>query len=161
MSTTTHINFDGIEGESTDKDHKGEIEAQNWSWGVSNAGPSSSSGAGGGSAAGKATPGDFHFMHLYDKASPILAKLCASGKRVKSAVLSVRKAGEGQKDFLKITLTDVFITSVAASAGGDAVMESVSLAYAKIAVAYQPQDPRGTLSAPVKFDWNIKTGVIT
>lgn len=161
MATTTHIKFDGIEGESTDKDHKGEIEALSWSWGVSNAGPSSAGGAGGGSAVGKATPGDFHFMHLYDKASPILAKLCASGKRVKSVVLSVRKAGEGQKDFLKITLTDVIITSVAASAGGDAVMESGALAYAKIAVAYQPQDPRGTLGTPVKFGWDIKTGAVT
>lgn len=158
MTTTTHIKFDGIEGESTDQAHKGEIESQSWSWGVSNAGPT---GAGGGSAVGKATPGDFHFLHLYDKASPILAKLCASGKRVKSAVLSVRKSGEGQKDFLKITLSDVFITSVAASAGGDAVMESVALAYAKIAVAYQPQDPNGTLGTAVKFAWEVKTGVVT
>lgn len=158
MTTTTHIKFDGIEGESTDQAHKGEIESQSWSWGVSNAGPT---GAGGGSAVGKATPGDFHFLHLYDKASPILAKLCASGKRVKSAVLSVRKSGEGQKDFLKITLSDVFITSVAASAGGDAVMESVALAYAKIAVAYQPQDPNGTLGTAVKFAWEVKTGAVT
>jgi type VI secretion system secreted protein Hcp len=158
MSTTTHIKFDGIDGESTDKDHKGEIEAMSWSWGVSNAAPA---GAGTGSAVGKATPGDFHFMHVYDKASPVLAKFCASGKRVKSAVLSARKAGEGQKDYLKITLSDVLITSVAASAGGEDVMESVALAYSKIAFAYQPQDPRGTLGTPVKFDWNIKAGTVT
>ncbi len=160
MATTTHIKFDGIEGESTDRDHKGEIESQSWSWGVGNASPSGPTGAGGGSAVGKATPGDFHFMHLYDKASPILAKLCATGKRVKSVALSVRKAGEGQKDFLKITLTDVFITSVTASAGGDTIMESVAVSYAKIAVAYQPQDPRGTLGTPVKFSWDIKTGAV-
>ncbi len=158
MATTTHIKFDGIEGESTDNDHKGEIEALSWSWGVSNTVPTI---GGGGSAVGKATPGDFHFLHLYDKASPILAKLCASGKRNKSAVLSIRKAGEGQKDFLKITLTDVLITSVAASAAGDAVMESVAIAYAKIATAYQPQDPKGSLGPAVKFGWDIKTGITT
>ena len=52
MATTAHIKFDGIDGESVDKDHKGEIEVQNWSWGVSNASPPA---AGGGSAVGKAT----------------------------------------------------------------------------------------------------------
>ena len=36
MAIDTHIKFDGVEGESTHKDHKGEIEVLSWSWGVNN-----------------------------------------------------------------------------------------------------------------------------
>jgi type VI secretion system secreted protein Hcp len=79
MSTDSHIKFDGVEGESTHKDHKGEIEVLSWSWNVSQ----HSSLAGGGSGKGKANPGDFVFTHTYDKASPVLAKQCASGKHFK------------------------------------------------------------------------------
>ena len=32
MSTDSHIKFDGVEGESTHKDHKNEIEVLGWSW---------------------------------------------------------------------------------------------------------------------------------
>ena len=68
----------------------GEIEVLSWNWGVSQpSGP-----AGGGSGKGKAIPGDFHFVHLYDKASPVLAKKCVSGTHFKDAKLTARKAGK-------------------------------------------------------------------
>ena len=59
MSTDSHIKFDGVEGESTHKDHKGEIEVLSWSWGVQQP---SGAGAGGGSGRGKANPGEMNFM---------------------------------------------------------------------------------------------------
>ena len=37
MAIDTHIKFDGVDGESTHKEHKGEIELLSWDWGVSNA----------------------------------------------------------------------------------------------------------------------------
>ncbi len=33
MAIDTHIKFDGVEGESSHKDHKGEIEVLSWSVG--------------------------------------------------------------------------------------------------------------------------------
>ena len=39
------LKIEGIEGESEDRAHKGEIEILSWSWGVTNAG---TSGGGGG-----------------------------------------------------------------------------------------------------------------
>ena len=159
MAIDTHIKFDGVEGESQHKDHKGEIEVLSWSWGVSNA---SGVGAGGGSGKGKAAPGDIHFTHVYDKASPVLAKQAASGKHFKTVVMTSRKAGEGQKDFLKVTMKEVFITSVQCSGGGEGdFMESVSMTYAEIEFAYKAQDDKGALGGEVKFGWNVKTTVIT
>ena len=154
MATDTHIKFDGVEGESTHESHKGEVEVLSWTWGVSNAAHA----GGGGSGKGKANPGDFHFTHVYDKASPVLAKKCAQGVHFKEAVVTARKAGEGQKDFLKVTMKEVFITSVqpAGSSGGD-LQESISMSYGSIEFAYKPQDDKGGLGGEVKFSWDTKT----
>ena len=154
MSSDSHLKFEGVDGEAIHKDHKGEIEVLSWSWSVSqHAGT-----AGGGSGKGKADPGEFSFVHVYDKASPVLAKQCVSGKHFATATLTSRKAGEGQKDFLKVSLKEVLITSVqpAGSSGGDLV-ESVSCSYKDIEFEYKPQDDKGGLGGAVKFGWNVAT----
>lgn len=158
MAIDTHIKFDGVTGESLHADHKGEIDVLSWSWGVSNVSQLS----GGGSGKGKANPGDLVFHHTYDKASPELAKRCANGLHFKEVVLTARKSGEGQKDFLKITMKEVFITSVqpAGGSGGD-ITESVSMTYADIGFSYKPQDEKGALGGEIKMGWNVKTTVIT
>jgi type VI secretion system secreted protein Hcp len=154
----THIKFDGVEGEATHKDHKGEIELLSWSWGVTN----HSGTAGGGSGVGKGSPGEMSFQHLYDKASPTLAKKCAGGVHFKEVVMTARKAGDGQKDFLKVTMKEVFIRSLSVSGGtGGEIMESVSVSYGDIGFAYKPQDDKGGLGGEVKFGWNIKSTEVT
>jgi type VI secretion system secreted protein Hcp len=158
MAADIHIKFDGIDGESTHMDHKGEIEVLSWSWSASN----TSQGSGGGSGKGKGIPGDLNLMHRYDKASPVLAKQCANGKHFPLVTMTMRKAGQGQKDFLKVTMKEVFITSVQASASGDGdIMESVSMSYGAIDFAYKPQDEKGGLGGEVKFGWNLKTTEVT
>jgi type VI secretion system secreted protein Hcp len=157
-SIDTHIKFAGVEGESTHKDHAGEVECLSWTWGASN----DSIGAGGGSGKGKAVPGDFHFTHLYDKASPVLGKYCVSGKHFGDVTMSCRKAGEGQKPFLIIKFKEVFIKSVqpSGSSGGD-IVESVTFCYKQIDFAYKAQDEKGGLTGEVKFGWNNQTTEIT
>lgn len=158
MAIDTHIKFDGVDGESVHADHKGEIEILSWTWGVHN----ESALTGGGSGKGKAQPGNLVITHVYDKASPVLAKKCAQGVHFKEAVLTARKSGEGQKDFLKVSLKEVFITSVNPSSGSDgSILEQVSMSYAQIDFAYKAQDEKGALGGDVKFGWNVKTTVIT
>lgn len=157
MAIDTHIKFDGIDGESTHKDHKGEVAVLSWSWGLTAA-----AGAATGAAASrrKALPQEMRIVHRYDKASPLLAKQAVLGRHVPSAVLTARKAGEGQKDFLKVTMKEVFITSVQAREGVDEPMEEVALSYGTIDFEYRPQDVKGGLGSPVQFNWNIKTGKV-
>ena len=158
MAIDVHIRFDGVEGESTDRDHKGEVRVLTWGWGVAQA----ASPAGAGSGTGKATPADLVFTHDYDKASPLLARRCAQGKHFPTVVLSARKAGEGQKDFLKVAMKEVFITSIQVVGQGEGgLQESVSLRYGTIEFGYKPQDARGGLGAEVKFNWDLKTGKVT
>ena len=157
MAIDTHIKFDGIEGEATTKDHKGEVEVLSWNWGLSNTAGT----GGGGSGTGRATPMELRVVHRYDKASPLLAKSAAAGKHVPSAVLTARKAGEGQKDFLKITMKEVFITSVVANGDSNGQSEEVAMRYGAIDFSYSPQTSKGSLGPPVQFNWNVKTGKVT
>jgi type VI secretion system secreted protein Hcp len=160
MATDTHIKFDGVDGEATHADHKGEIEILSWTWGVNNVNAGGTSG--GGSGKGKASPNDFNFLHTYDKASPILAKKCTQGVHFPTVVLTARKSGEGQKDFLKITMKEVFVTSVqpSGSSQGD-IVESVSMSYGSVDFSYKAQDDKGALGGEVKYGWNVKTTVVT
>lgn len=156
MSTDTYITFDGIEGEATDDQHRGAIDVLSWSWGITNTAPAG--GAGGSSGQGKAIAGELHFMHVYDKASPVLAKKSVQGAHIRTAVLSTRRSGEGQRDFLKITLSDVLVTSISVlGAQDDQLSEAVSLTYGAIEVGYKPQDAAGGLGSEVRFKWNVKT----
>lgn len=154
MTTDMFIKFDGIDGEAIDAEHKGEIEVLSWNWGVANTGHSVSDGG----TVGKPQKQDFVFTHVYDKASPLLAKQCVTGKRIKSVVFITRKASKTPLDFLTITMKDVNVTSVQAgnSAGGES-LESVSCDYRDIEFAYRAMTAKGSLEDPVKFGWNSVT----
>lgn len=158
MSTDTHIKFDGVEGESQHAEHKGSIEVLSWSWGMLNQGNTSGSG----SAGGKADPQNFTFTHLYDKASTVLAKKCAQGIHFSEVTVTSRKSGDGQKDFWKAVMKEVFIASVQSSgaSGGD-MHETVSMTYGSIDMSYKAQDAKGTPGGEVKFGYNAKTKVTT
>ena len=156
MTIDCNLKLDGVKGESTDSHHKDEIEVTSWSWSVGQ----SSSGSGGGSGQGRAVLGSFDFTHHYDKASPILASTCCSGKHFETAVITVRKAGGEAQDFLKVTMKGVFITSVApgATSGGD-IVETVHMEYNDIEFAYKPQDAKGALGGEVKFGWDRRANI--
>jgi type VI secretion system secreted protein Hcp len=158
MAIDTWIKFDGIDGEATHKDHKGEIELLSWSWGLTNERPAT---GGGGAGTGKAKAQDLLIVHRYDKASPVLARKAITGVHLPAAVLSARKAGQGQKDFLKITMKEVFITSVSMADNGDGPVEQVALSFNQIGFAYTPQTASGSAGGTVKVDWNIKTSKVT
>src|SRR5262249_36296849 len=120
---------------------------ESWSWGESNSG---SHHAGGGGGAGKVSAQDFHFVMKLNKASPKLFLACATGKHVPKAVLTCRKAGESQQPYLKLTLTDILVSSyqTGGSAHGDPVpTDQVSLNFAKINVEYGVQDAKGKVNA--------------
>ena len=110
MAVSIFAKIGTIKGESHDAKHKDEIEVLSWAWGVSQSGALA---PGGGGGSGKASFQDFTFTHHVDKASPLLMKACATGKHIKEATITVRKAGKGQQEFLVIKMTDVLVTSVA------------------------------------------------
>jgi type VI secretion system secreted protein Hcp len=155
MAVDMFLKIDGIDGESTDKSHKGEIDILSFSWGVHNA---SGGATGGGGGAGKATAEDFQFKHLVDKASPLLMLNCANGKHIQNAQFTVRKGGGDKGEYLKIKLTDCLVSSVAPGfdkpLDGDFPVETFTLNFAKFHIEEIPSDGTPTVVADIDFTGN-------
>jgi type VI secretion system secreted protein Hcp len=152
------LKIDGIDGESQDQKHKNEIDLLSWSWGESNSG---SSAFGGGGGAGKVSMQDFHFTMNTNKASPSLFLACATGSAIKSGILTCRKAGKTQQEYLKITFSDLLISSyqLGGSSGEVVPVEQISFNFSKIEHSYAAQKPDGSLEAPLKHQYDLKLNV--
>ena len=149
------LKIDGIPGESTDSKHKSEIDLESWSWGETNSG---TSGGGGGGGAGKVSMQDFHFTMRVNKASPKLFLNCAQGAHIKSALLTCRKAGKTQQEYLKISFSDLLISSyqTGGSTGDVVPVDQISFNFSKIEVTYAPQKSDGSLDSPVVHNYDLK-----
>ena len=153
MAADYFLKIDGIEGESHDSKHKDEIDLLSYSFGASQMGTHSTGGGGG---AGKVSMQDFHFTMHINKATPKLLLACASGEHIKKAVLTCRKAGKEQQEFLKVTFTDLLVSSYNTGGSSDIPMEQISLNFAKIEFEYKEQKPDGTLGGAVKAGYDLK-----
>lgn len=150
------LKIDGVDGESGDHKHKAEIELESWSWGETNAGTGRS---GGGSGAGKVSMQDFHFVMKANKASPKLMLACANGEHIKKAILTCRKAGKEQQEFLKVTLSDLLVSSYQTGGSGHSDIiptDQISMNFAKIEFEYKEQKADGSLGAAVKTGYDVK-----
>ena len=142
MAVDMFLKISGIDGESADSKHKGEIDVLSFSWGVSNATRRAGTSKLG---SGKTTVSDFSIMKILDSASPRLFEACCQGEHISDALLTLRKAGESQQEYFKIKLNDVLISSVqpGGSAGGDVGFEQVSLSFGSALIEAARIDPKG------------------
>ena len=154
MAVDYFLKVEGIPGESLDAKHKDEIDVLGFNWGVSQEGGTRTRSGG---ASGKAVFDELIVLARTSKASPPLWLACASGKHIKSAVLTCRRAGKAPVAFLKITLTDVVITSYEIDGTQEEPpVDQVGLAFAMIETAYSPVDATGKVLSPVKAVWDTK-----
>jgi type VI secretion system secreted protein Hcp len=179
------LKIDGIQGESQDAKHPGEIELLGFSWSESQAGTFAHGGGGG---AGKVRMEDLRFIMTVNRASPKLMLACATGDHLKQAVLTCRKAGKEQLDFLKVTLTDLLVSRfglagsdpsglslpdttglslpdagspaftipAGGSWSGPGPVNSVSLNFAIVEIEYKEQKADGTLGAGSRVKYDLK-----
>ena len=155
MASDIFAKLGDIKGESNDAKHKDEIEVHSFSWGLSN--PASGAPAGGGGGAGKATFQDLVIVHNIDKATPSLMLACATGKHLPDAIITHRRSGKSQHEYLIVKLNDVLVTSVThAGTSTDPAMETISLTFAKVHLEYRPQKADGSLDAGIHFKFDLK-----
>jgi len=148
------LKIDTINGESMDKAHKGEIDVLAWSWGESAA---VNTAVRSGAAAGKTCIRDLQITKYIDAATPPLIAAGATGAHLKTAVLTMRKAGESQFEFLKLTLSNVTVSSYATAPNasdpvyGDRPLEKVTLQFDVMDGAYNRQNADGGAGAAVTW----------
>lgn len=148
------LKIDGIDGESQDDKHKGEIEVIDFVWSAKQAMTTRSSGGGGG--AGAVSYADFVFKMGTNKASPKLMLACSKGDHIKTATLTCRKAGGGQQEYYTIKMSDVIVSNYQTGTNADGVPEDqIALNFTKLEVQYNPQKADGSLDSPVKAGYDI------
>ena len=97
MAIDIFLKVAGIKGESTDDQHREEIDVASFSWGLSQ---QRTTGTGGGAGASKASFQDLHVVTNVSQASPQLFLASAAGRHIETVVLTCRKAGGSpQQDF--------------------------------------------------------------
>lgn len=153
------LKIDGIQGESQDKTHKNEIEIESFSWGANQSGTASH---GGGMGAGRVQMQDFNFLMRVNKSSPKLMLACANGAHIKSAILTCRKAGKEQQEYLKVTFSDLLVSKYETKGTGEGnviPMDQIALNFSKVEIEYKEQKPDGTLGGAIKAFYDMKQQV--
>jgi type VI secretion system secreted protein Hcp len=156
MAVDMFLKLSDVKGESKDSKNPGQIEIESFSWGATQLGTSSH---GTGAGAGKVSMQDFHFVMRNNSASPALFLYCANGKHLGEALLTCRKAGGKQENFLVVKMTDVLVSSfqTGGSQGGEVPMDQISLNYSKIEIDYLSQSDKGVTTSAGKKWWDMKT----
>jgi len=162
------LKLDGIDGESTAKGHEKEIEVVSYDQSIDATVPSS---GGGGGGAGKATFSGVRIRKLLDTASIPIELACASGLHIASARIAFRRPSPAL-DFYVVMLEDVVVThagqcattdvqaplkfeTLAKSPAGAAMLEEVTLHFAKIRWEYRRIGPKGTALPPITGGWDV------
>jgi len=142
----------GIEGESHDDKHPKEIQISRFNFAVANRGRR------GDYKVGKTTFSDAQFSCRIDQGYPKLKLACTTGEHIASAVLTCRKQGGGQKDFLIITFSDIVVTSCKLVTEDSDLLPNVefTISFTKQQIEYREQKQDGSLGGAVLATVDIK-----
>jgi len=144
------LKIDGIDGESTDDKHPKEIQIETFKMNVENRGRR------GAYKVGKPVHDDATFTSYVDQAYPKIKQACGKGEKIPKAVLTCRKAGGKQQDYLKITLTDLLITSCTIDTLSDVMpIVTFTISFAKKQIEYREQKPDGSLGGTIMVQFDL------
>ena len=155
-----YIKFDGVDGESLDKDHKG------WS-DLASFGQSLHQPGGGGTGAtrrrGDVILDDLTCAKELDKASPKIAESVCNGKVYPKVEihLTASTTDKGRVTYYAYELTNVMVTSYQVGGSGqseDVPTEDFSLNFEEIKVTYTENDSKGKKKGNIEYSWKVEEG---
>jgi type VI secretion system Hcp family effector len=158
MAIDAYLKIAEAPGESSDSDHKGEIEVLSFNFGATQPAQASASTAGGGTSE-RVSIHDISFTKSVDKASAKLFELCCTGKHInEAAFVMYRASGDKRVKYLDFKLSDAVVSSYQiGGSGGEVATESFSLNFAKIVQTYTEQARTGgSATGNVSAGWDLK-----
>jgi type VI secretion system secreted protein Hcp len=139
MAVNAYLIIDGRPGPSTSKQNA--IDILSFSFGASQTAVIGVGSSGGEARSGRADLANVSIMKVADKTSPLLFDDCVTGNIYKTVdVIYDKPVGDAQEDYFKIHMENAMITSVQLSGSNENPTESVSFAYGKIKVSYNPEE---------------------
>lgn len=153
-----YLKIDDVPGEAQSSKHTGEIDVLAWSWGMAQSGTMHAGSGGGG---GKVSIQDLSITKYIDKSSPVLMLYTCNGKQFPKVVLTIEHSGKTLVPYLKITMTEVIVTSLSTggSGGQDRLTENITFNFAEVDVEYTPMNQDGTSLPPIRFGWDVAKNV--
>lgn len=151
-----YIKFDGVDGESQHKDHKGLSDLLSFSQMIHKPG---AGGTGAARRRGSVMLEDIQCSKLLDKSSPKLAESMCLGKVYPKVEIecTVSTTDAGQETYYRYELKNVLVSSYNVSgASQDKPMESFSLNFEEIKVTYTEMDSKGKKKGNVEYGWDVE-----
>ena len=139
MAVNAYLIVDGRPGPSTSK--TGAIDILSFSFGATQQSVFGVGSSGGEARSGRANLSDVTIMKVVDKTSPLLFDDCVTGNYIKKVdVVYDKPMGDDQQDYYKIHMEDVLITAIQHSGSSENPVESVSFAFSKVKLSYNPEE---------------------
>jgi type VI secretion system secreted protein Hcp len=139
MAVNAYLVIDGRPGPSTSKTNA--IDILSFSFGATQSAVIGAGSSGGEARAGRANVSDVTIMKVLDKVSPLLFDDCVTGNYLtKVDIIYDKPMGDNQEDYFKIHMENALITSIQLSGSSENPMESVSFAFSKVKVSYNPEE---------------------
>ena len=139
MAVNAYLVIDGRPGPSTSKADA--IDILSFSFGASQTAVIGAGSSGGEARAGRASVSDVTIMKVLDKTSPLLFDDCVTGNYLKKVdIIYDKPMGDSQEDYFKIHMEDALITSIQLSGSSENPVESISSAFSKVKVSYNPEE---------------------
>jgi type VI secretion system secreted protein Hcp len=158
-TATMFIKFEGVDGESQDRDHKNWCDLLSFSQGQKLSDVDSRLGTLIGSGV---VMEDAVVTKQLDKASPKLADAVCKGAHLPKVQIHVTRAfPSGRSVFYAYELKDVLITSYHVSGSAESAtlpIEEISLNFDEIKVTYTEYDDAGLKKGNVEYSYKVSTG---
>lgn len=156
------ILYEGIKGESSDKNHPGCIDIRSVSWQVSRKITSNTSTTGDRESA-NAVISDLTIKKLMDKATPqlFIQACCGNGKTLK-IYLTKTGTGSGSDTYIEYTLHNAIITDYQMAAWDDDLdrpIEKIKISFVKLELRYIPYDEDGIAMAAIATGFDTATNM--
>jgi type VI secretion system secreted protein Hcp len=142
-----------IKGEASTKDHAGDIIVSAWHWGVS-----SSSSIGSTAKTARRSYKSLVVRKGTDSATTGLLNALATNDELKEVTLSMRKAGDEQQDYLRVTLSNARVVSIDIDVDElGRAMETITMNFTKVDVEYRIQQAAGARGGAYTFQDEVFT----
>jgi len=150
--------IDGIQGESVDPQHAGEIDVLTWS---NNVTATAETTTGGGAKSGRLDFGDFQITKLIDTASLELYIRALTQVSIPHMTLTHLTPGTRPFEFLIIEMFDVKVVGISIGGSGvdDGATESVDFRPSVMEWNYIRQKTDGSEDTPVEFCYDLERNV--
>ena len=155
-----YIKFEGVDGESKDKDHKGWSDLDSFSQGMSQPG---SSATGPARRRGDVILDDISVTKNLDKASPKIGEAVCNGKVFPKVEihLTASYTDAGRVTYYAYELKNVLVTHYHVSGSGQSEqvpIDDIAMNFEEIKVTYTEADDKGNKKGSVEYGWKVEAG---